>query len=197
MSFSDQFQSPRGFIGSLMLSGMNLGHGKMATWGFSQFDIPSGGVLLDIGCGGGANVKRLLEGSETALVYGVDISEASVAKSRKTVASHLGKRCEVFQAGADQLPFDDGVVDLATAFETVYFWPDVAACFREVRRVLKDGGRFAVINDPGDPGKHWEEKIPGMTAYSAEDIARLMLEAGFSEARTSTDKYTYCVIGTA
>ena len=79
----------------------------------------------------------------------------------------------------------------------MYFWPDIAACFREVRRVLKEGGRFAVINDPGDPDKGWEDKIPGMTAYSAKDIAALMLGAGFREAVSSADKNTYCVIGTA
>ena len=197
MGFTDQFQSPHGLMGSLMLSGMNIGHGKMATWGFTQFEMPRSGVLLDIGCGGGANVKRMLEKSEDALVYGVDLSAASVEKSRKTVGRYLGERCEIFQGSAEQLPFDDGVVDLATAFETVYFWPDLTVCFREVHRILKEGGIFAVINDPGDQGKNWEDKIPGMTAYSAADIERLMLEAGFTEIKASSDKNSYCVIGTA
>ena len=101
------------------------------------------------------------------------------------------------QASVEALPFDDRVLDLATAFETVYFWPDIAENFKEVRRVLADGGRFVVVNDPGDPNKHWEDKIPGMRAYSAEQIAAAMEGAGFGDVRISREKNMYCVNGMA
>lgn len=196
MSLKDNFGNPKGWLGSFMLSGMNMGHTPMAKWGFTQFNVPEGAEIVDIGCGGGYNIKRLLERSKTGHVYGVDISEVSVAKSKATNKKEIGNRCQVYQGSAEKLPFPERTLDLVTAFETVYFWPNIGDCFREIHRVLKPGGQFAVINDPGDPSKHWEDMIPGMTAYSPEDISALMEEAGFQEIKVSTNKYTYCVVGT-
>ena len=39
---------------------MNTGHSSMAEWGFTHIEIRNNYICLDIGCGGGANVKRLL-----------------------------------------------------------------------------------------------------------------------------------------
>lgn len=48
MAFRDNFGNPQGFIGRLMLSGMNMGHSPMAKWAFTQFDVPDDGKLVDI-----------------------------------------------------------------------------------------------------------------------------------------------------
>ena len=197
MSLSENFGNPKGLIGSLMLSGMNMGHTPMAKWGFAQFEVPKDAVVVDIGCGGGYNVKRLLALGSEGHVFGVDISEESVKKSKAVNKAALGTRCDIVQASVEALPFDDGVLDLATAFETVYFWPDIAENFKEVRRVLRDGGHFVVINDPGDPNKHWEDKIPGMRSYTAEQIAEAMEGAGFADIQISREKNMFCVNGTA
>ena len=83
MGMTDNFGHPKGILGRLMLSGMNLGHTPMAKWGFSQLEIPEGARIVDIGCGGGANIRRFLKACPSGRVYGVDISEESVHKSRK------------------------------------------------------------------------------------------------------------------
>ena len=46
------------------------------------------------------------------------------------------------QASVAELPFEAEQFDVVTAFETVYFWPELAQNFREVYRVLKPGGVF-------------------------------------------------------
>ena len=58
----------------------------MATWGLEKIDIPQAGKILDIGCGGGANIARLLARSKEANVTGVDYSSVSVAKASKVNA---------------------------------------------------------------------------------------------------------------
>ena len=197
MGMKDNFGNPQGLLGRFMLSGMNMGHSPMAKWGFTQFSVPQKGKIVDIGCGGGFNIKRLLERSREGYVYGVDISEVSVSKSRATNKKEIGRRCDVYQGSAEELPFDDDSLDLATAFETVYFWKNIEECFREVRRVLKSGAEFAVINDPGDPEKHWENMVSNMTSYKPEEISELMKSAGFTDIRVTTNKYMYCVVGKA
>lgn len=197
MAIKDNFSNPKGLIGKVMLTTMNWGHSPMANWGFSQFEVAEDADAVDIGCGGGYNVKRLLKACPKGHVFGVDISEESVRKSIAVNKKEIGKRCRITQGNVEKLPFKDNMMNLATAFETVYFWPDPEENFKEVKRILKDGGQFAVINDPGDPDKHWEDMIPGMKAYTAEQIAGFMENAGFSEIRISRNKNMFCVIGQA
>ena len=59
--------------------------------------------------------------------------------------------------------------DVVTAFETVYFWPELAQNFREVYRVLKPGGIFFICNEAnGETTKDdkWTQIIGGMTIYT-------------------------------
>ncbi|MFW9902679.1 MAG: class I SAM-dependent methyltransferase, partial [Candidatus Thorarchaeota archaeon] len=53
----NQVRKPNGKLGRLIARGMNKGHAKLAKWGLSQFPIESSYHILDIGCGGGGNIK--------------------------------------------------------------------------------------------------------------------------------------------
>ena len=177
-------RKPQGFFGRLMVAGMNGGsHAAMATWGLEKTDIPQAGEILDIGCGGGANVSRLLSRSKGAKVTGVDYSPVSVAKSVKVNAEGIAAgRCEIKEANVASLPFVDGQFTLATAFETVYFWPDIEKSFAGVRRVLSDGGGFLIVNEDdglsGNNGK-WEKIIDGMHTYTPDELKTHLTAAGF------------------
>ena len=195
MAFRDNFGNPQGFIGRLMLSGMNMGHSPMAKWAFTQFDVPNDGILVDIGCGGGFNIRRLLERSRDGFVYGIDISSTSVEKSKKVNKKNIDKRCEVLLGSADNLPLEDNSIKLAIAFETVYFWEDLGKCFVEVKRTIEPGGKIVIVNDPGDPEKHWEKKIPGMKSYTPDEIKQAMEAAGFIDVKATKKKFMFCVSG--
>lgn len=198
MSFFDNFKKPQGFLGKLIVAGMNSGHIKMAEWGFSHLDGKISGAGLDIGCGGGANVKRLLEkGCKT--VTGVDYSEVSVKQSAKFNKQATARGvCRIVQASVSSLPFESESFDIATAFETVYFWPEIEDAFKEVFRVLKKGGVFFICNEvdglhEGD--NKWSEKISGMTIYTAEQLNLLLTSAGFTGIQTDSvfEKKYFCV----
>ena len=105
MSIKDNFSNPKGLAGRLMLSGMNMGHTPMAKWGFTQLEIPKNAYIVDIGCGGGYNVKRFLEACPDGFVFGVDISEESVRKSILVNKKEIGKRCKILQGNVKKLPF--------------------------------------------------------------------------------------------
>ena len=49
MAMKDNFSNPKGVIGSLMLTGMNMGHTPMAKWGFNQFTVPENGEIVEYG----------------------------------------------------------------------------------------------------------------------------------------------------
>ena len=196
MALTDNLGHPKGLVGRLMLVIMDKEHFPMARWALEQLKFPQSGDIADIGCGGGYNMKRMLERSGSAKVYGIDISAESVRKSKKVNKSELGKRCEVFQGSAEKLPFKDGQLDLVTAFETVYFWKNIGDCFKEVARTLKNGGKFAVICNYGDPKIDWEKKVPCMTRYTEKQLAELMKGAGLKDIVIRLHETLYLVQGT-
>ena len=52
-----------------------------------------------------------------------------------------------------------------------------------------------IVNDPGNPERHWEKMIPGMKSYTPDEIKRAMETVGFTDIRATKNKYMFCVIG--
>ena len=75
--FFCQCARPEGFLGRCMLRFMNFGHAPLTNWGLTHVAFSDGMTMLDVGCGGGATLKRLLLRSPKGKVYGIDISEES------------------------------------------------------------------------------------------------------------------------
>ena len=185
---------PRGRMGRVMLRFMNFGHAPLTNWGLSLLSFQDQMTMLDIGCGGGATLQRLLKRSKDAKVYGIDISEESVAKAKKINAEALDKQVFVTQGSAEKLPYDDGMFDVITAVETVYFWPNLPHCLKEVRRVLKPGGRFAIMIEVLDSDSVWTNVVEGMTAYSPDELQKMLNEAGFIQTELHSKKPSYATI---
>ena len=186
-------RKPEGFWGRMMVNGMNGGsHAAMANWGLDLCDVPADGEILDIGCGGGANLRRLLERSLRGKATGVDYSTVSVEKSRKVNGKAVSEgRCNVVEASVSDLPFADETFTMATAFETIYFWPAIEKSFAEVLRVLKPGGRFLIVNEDdglsGNNGK-WEKIIDGMHTYTPDELKTHLTAAGFRNVTIHRDE---------
>ena len=120
-----------------------------------------------------------------AVAWGLDYSDVSVEKTRAVNKAAIeGGRCNVVQGDVTALPFDEKTFDLVTGFETVYFWPDIESCFRQVFRVLKLGGLFLIVNESDGTdamGEKWEKMIDGMKLYKGEDLALVLKNAGFCD----------------
>lgn len=183
MSFFENTRKPVGFGGKMMVSMMNFGHSALADWGLQYLELPADAAVLDCGCGGGANIKKLLEKCPAGTVKGIDYSPVSVEKARQVNEKAITEqRCAVLQASVEKLPFEDAQFDLATAFETVYFWPELPRSFREVYRVLKPGGTFFICNEcSGDTSKDdkWTKIVEGMTIYRDVQLEDILKQAGF------------------
>lgn len=185
---------PEGRMGRAMLWFMNCCHAPLTNWGLDLIGIQNNWTMLDIGCGGGATLKRLLKRSKHAQVYGIDISEESVAKARKVNVHLLGHQVFVCQGSAEKLPYEDGKFDLVTAVETVYFWPNLPGCLQEASRVLKQGGKFAILLEVVDGDSMWTNVVEGMKVYSPVELQAMLLEAGFIETEIHHKRPSYATI---
>jgi len=88
--------------------------------------------ILDVGCGTGANLEML---SEFGVAEGVDVSPEALSfcQARGLEKVKLG--------AAEALPFDDNSFDLTTGLDVVEHLDDDLAGLKEMRRVLRPGGR--------------------------------------------------------
>ena len=178
------FGKPEGKAGEELLDSMDIHHTPVSLWGLKNIKIKEDDVTLDIGCGSGLNIKRLFEKSPKAKSYGVDYSSTSVKKAKELNKKLVEKGCvEVVEANVLDMPFNDETFDIITAFETVYFWPDLVNSFVEVKRVLNDEGKFVIIMDAnGCYAPELEEitKNENCTFHTDEELKDFLFDAGYS-----------------
>lgn len=108
----------------------------------AQFDDAAGMQVLEIGTGMGADLVRWARSG--AIVTGVDLTVRAVALSRDRLSSQ-GLSGTVMQADAENLPFEDGSFDLVWSWGVLHHTPDADRALVEAARVLKPGGRYAVM----------------------------------------------------
>jgi ubiquinone/menaquinone biosynthesis C-methylase UbiE len=93
--------------------------------------------VLDVGCGTGAVSRRLVE--RGARVWGLDYSPGMLAAARELSRGSYGPT--FIEGSADSLPFEDNSFDCVTTAFSFHHFPDADNALREMRRVLKPGGK--------------------------------------------------------
>ena len=183
----DQCMKPHGEEGYKTIENMNENHKDISDYAFSLISVAENDKILDVGCGGGVNIEKFLK-LTSGSVDGLDYSEvsvaASLARNRKAVDD---KRCRIILGNVTDMPIDDETYDLVSAFETVYFWPDIGETFKEVSRIMRPGGRFMIAlgtdgNHPDD--EKWLATVDGMSVYTGEELGNHLLNAGLKSAES-------------
>jgi ubiquinone/menaquinone biosynthesis C-methylase UbiE len=200
---SSQVRNPSGPLGRRVVRAMNMSHSAMTDWGLQQLTILKNAAILDVGSGGGRTVQKLAALAPEGNTVGLDYSAASVAVSRQTNAQQIqAGRVQIEQGSVAALPFPDRTFDVVTAVETHYYWPDLPANVREVLRVLKPGGTFALIAEAyrGGPFRLlYSAVMPLLRAKLLSDSEHrdLLTQAGFTEVATRhvRGKNWICAIG--
>jgi len=139
--------------------------------------------ILDVGCGTGANLLML---SKYGDAEGVDVSEDALAFCRERGLQNV-------KLGAgEELPYEGGTFDLVTAFDVVEHMDDDLAGVKEMRRVLRPGGRVLIFVPAfmflwglqDDVSNHRRR-------YRMSELRRVLEQAGFEVERTSYANITF------
>lgn len=124
-------------------------------WVLHHAKVREGQRLLDVGCGDGGFHAPLRQ--RGVHVVGVDRSfgmlRAALASQRQTIvaaAEANGSAAAVVQGDAQALPIGDATFDCALAAHVLFHVPDVRAALRELRRVLRAGGRVVLTTNAAD-----------------------------------------------
>jgi SAM-dependent methyltransferase len=188
-----QCRKPTGWLGRIMVRGMNTGHSKLTNWGLGHISIRKNDTILDVGCGGGGTIRKLARTATEGKVYGVDYSEESLRIGTKTNRRWIeAGRVEIRQGSVSSLPYPDDMFDLVTAIESHYFWPDLINDMKEVLRVLKPGGMLLMMGGAYRGGKYDQRnqqlvELANMAYHSVDEFDRLFCAVGFAQVQVFED----------
>jgi len=166
-----------------MLPALNRANAALNRAAFDLLALEPGDRVLEVGFGGGDMIARMARVVTTGRIDGLDYSPDVVAfgesRFRAQVAS--GKIAFVC-ADVAAMPYPDGRFSKACTMNTLYFWPEPVAALKEIRRVLADGGILVLGFRPGKSlGRHSFARY--QNHYEAEDVRRMMEEAGFRDLK--------------
>ena len=124
-----------------------------------QFLAEARGQVIEIGCGTGLNIPHY----PRAVISLTAIEPANMlpAKVEQRMAD-AQMRIHLLRLSAEKLPFEDHKFDCAVSSWTVCSIPDPLAALREVRRVLKPGGRFYFLEhgrSDDDKVARWQDRL--------------------------------------
>jgi len=185
----NQVRKPMGKFGRIIAKGMNKGHAKLAKWGLSKIMIEPNDYILDIGCGGGGNIKNFAEVIVDGKIYGIDYSETAVSVSRQVNKIHIENgTVQIYNASVSSLPFKDDFFNIVSGFEAYYFWPDLPKDLKEIYRVLKPKGKLILVNEgyicnnekKRKKAEEWA-KLGQFPIHTPEEYNDLLTKAGFSD----------------
>lgn len=112
-------------------------------------------AVLDVGCGTGVNLlEAARQFAPTQLLCGIDLSPGMVAVAR-TKAAGLGVPAVITVGDAEQLPYADGLFDLAICNSVFHWFRNRSKALEEMRRVLRPGGQLLLICAAAPGFREW------------------------------------------
>jgi SAM-dependent methyltransferase len=198
-----QFRRPSWLPGRVIARMMNSTHHAMTAWALGHVRLAPDSVILDVGCGGGSTIRELSLLAPAGKISGIDYSAASVAVARGTNAHAISAgRVDIREGSVSSMPFADQSFDAVTAVETHYYWPDLVSDLREVRRVLRPGGRIAIVAE-SYRGKRFGVadvvlmRLLGSKLLTIDEHRAAIESAGFSDVAVFEEKKKgwLCVVG--
>lgn len=183
---ASQFRKPSGLLGRLIGNGMARGNELEARWTVDLLNVQTDTRVLEIGFGPGVALQYAAQQAIQGHVSGIDFSETMLQLARKRNAAAIRSgHVDLRQGDVRSLPYGDEVFDRAFAIHCIYFWAEPIAYLREIRRVLRASGVLAVTILPKDKWLLHRRQPPAdvFTLYNASEVAQLVADAGFRDAR--------------
>jgi SAM-dependent methyltransferase len=179
---AEQSRRPSGALGWLIGNIMSHETESLNAATLAALALRSTDRVLEVGFGHGKTLRKAAETVTDGLIAGVDFSETMLGMARRRCSRFIvAGRVQIELADSAHLPFPDANFEKAYSVHTLYFWKDPGTHLREIRRVLRAGGRLALGFRTKDDGSG-AEAFPGAvyTFYDVEEVREMLQASGFA-----------------
>ena len=191
-----QFGRPTGFWGRVVgwIMALRSSNRRRNLWTVSLLDVQRRDRILEIGFGPGIAVKEISRLAVEGYVCGLDHSEEMLRQATRRNADAIRTgQVDLRLGSVDCLPLFAEPFDKVLAVNTIMFWGQTIDRLKELRCLMRPGGRIAITHQPRGPGA-----TDATAAARGEKMAAALVQAGFSEVRIQTMSLkpaAVCVIG--
>ena len=125
-----------------------------------------GDTVLDLACGTGLNFRHVVESvGPKGRIVGMDCTRAMLERARQKVARHRWQGVALVEADAARLPLASESCDAVLCSYAMVIIPDYRRAIAEAVRVLKPGGRLALL-EPKRGSALWARAVTPMVAFA-------------------------------
>ncbi len=185
-----QLQQPHGLAGRFAGAAMRVINARPNLLAVEALQVEPYDNVLELGCGPGHALAVMASRCPTATVNGIDRStvmlEQAAARNGKAIREF---RVRLLAAEFERLPFRESTIDRILAVNVIYFWHDTARVLREIRRVLRPGGRLVIYATDAAAMRHWKFAAPDThRLFDRASLAAALDDAGFDRGRRRLDE---------
>lgn len=151
-------------------------------------------ALLDVGCGTGILLEQLVE--RDLKLFGLDISEDMLTAAKNKFS---GKNVQLTEGSALKMPFKNNSFDYVTCVHSFHHHPDSLQSLKEMKRVIKKGGKVAIMDNFLDgflrtffhnaERKFFPKREGNIRRYTKQEMKNLFQQVGLKNIQQSAHQY--------
>jgi len=173
-------RKPQGEAGLKLAEVLNDTNRYITEFSYQCLQAKENDQVLEIGFGNGKLMPWLWRYGDGIRIFGIDFSQDMVNAASEILKKEINEhRIEVKCAGISRIPYPDQFFNRIVSINTIYFWPQPETDIKELKRVLRTGGKVVIAFRP----KSDAEKLPvtrfGFRLFEEEELIKLFSNCGF------------------
>ncbi|MDX2158915.1 MAG: methyltransferase domain-containing protein [Hyphomicrobiaceae bacterium] len=173
--------NPSGEIGLAVMATLKVANTGCYQAAFERLQVALGDRVLEVGFGNGDFIRDIISLADRVSYTGIDISETMVEAVSASCASEIASgRVTLRLASSSVMPFTSQSFDKALGLNTLYFWQDPRQDLRELRRVLRPGGKLVLFAVTPWSAAGRPVFAQNFNFYGERELGSLVRESGFT-----------------